>query len=522
MSCSKLFLGDLPELIYDILTFLRNDIITLHSCILVNKLWCRLAIPLLWEDPFSTPFLDYIFIDIYFNNLDDDLRTKLDKYNRYKKKVNLLPSNPLFNYPSFIKYLKTSQFIYITEYWFRNRNPKILHSRLKGIKLIQMLLIETFIRNVKNLHTLEIVVFSNPYLNNILEIILHNIDFFHNIKNLKLSFLAWKDGTVIIETPCKNRILQAINTHRNLKKIIFNQECSSYFKLLFLSNYSNTLNIIVLLNVNFDSINLSKLIEQANVLESIHMINCSINTSLDKQIANLSKPFKLKSLYMEDILNINSLQLLFQKSGDYLENFGYNFSYFCYDDLSLKQQLLKLVAKYCKNIKFLDLLEFQNGVTYPIFNLIENIKQNLKYLNIGLPAKVNDIRFDGCSSIILQNLGKSLSSNLEHLDLCLNIKVRDFEEFLKSIQNTFIKKLSIYSRGGDNILVLLPYLRNYIMKKKCVKYLAVISGESSYNRMDLLYLKDEVEEFELYNIEVQNYCSNKMVEARGNFVLKID
>ncbi|GBC33998.2 hypothetical protein GLOIN_2v1885716 [Rhizophagus irregularis DAOM 181602=DAOM 197198] len=201
-----------------------------------------------------------------------------------------------------------------------------------------MLLIETFIRNVKNLHTLEIVVFSNPYLNNILEIILHNIDFFHNIKNLKLSFLAWKDGTVIIETL----------------------------------------------------------------------------------------------------------------------------------------------------------------------------------------SKVNDIRFDGCSSIILQNLGKSLSSKLEHLDLCLNIKVRDFEEFLKSIQNTFIKKLSIYSRGGDNILVLLPYLRHYIMKKKCVKYLAVISGESSYNRMDLLYLKDEVEEFELYNIEVQNYCSNKMVEARGNFVLKID
>ncbi|RGB32958.1 hypothetical protein C1646_743638 [Rhizophagus diaphanus] len=520
MSCSKLFSGDIPELMYDILKFLRNDIITLHSCILVNKLWCRLAIPLLWEDPFSTPNYNYVFIDIYFNNLNDDLRTKL---NKYKIKVKLLPSNTLFNYPSFIKYFKTNKFINIIEYWSQRRNPKILQSGLNGIKLIQTLLIETFIKNAKNLHTLEIVVgISNPYLDNILEIILHNTDFFHNFKNLKLHFHAWTDSIRIIEVPYKNRILQAINSHRNLKKIIFNRDCSSYFKSLFLSNYSNTLNIIILLGVNLDSINLGKLIEQSNVLESIHMIKCSINTGLDKQIANLSKPIKLKSLYMEDILNINSLQLLFQKSGDYLENFGYNFDNFCYDhDLTLKQQLFELVAKYCKNIRLLDLIEFKEEITYPIFNLIENIKQNLKYINIGLPANVYN-RIDVCSSIILQNLGKTLPSKLEYLDLCLNIKVRDFEEFLKSIQNTFINKLMIYSREGDNILVLLPYLRHYIMKKKIVKYLAVISGESTYTRMDLLFMQDEVDEFELYNIEVQNYCSNKMVNKLGDFILKID
>ena len=53
MACSKLFSGDLPELINEIIQYFRHDFPTLHSCILVNKLWCRLTIPILWEDPFS-------------------------------------------------------------------------------------------------------------------------------------------------------------------------------------------------------------------------------------------------------------------------------------------------------------------------------------------------------------------------------------------------------------------------------------------------------------------------------------
>ena len=64
MACSKLFSGDLPELINEIIQYFHNDFSTLHSCILVNRLWCRLAIPLLWEDPFSIPTENYHFIKI--------------------------------------------------------------------------------------------------------------------------------------------------------------------------------------------------------------------------------------------------------------------------------------------------------------------------------------------------------------------------------------------------------------------------------------------------------------------------
>src|SRR5438034_1798788 len=103
MACSKIFLGDLPELTSEIIQYFRNDFSTLHSCILVNRLWCRLAIPLLWEDPFSIPIKNFNFIEIYLHNSnDDDFKTKYKTYYN-----NDLPSNTLFNYPSFIKYLNT-------------------------------------------------------------------------------------------------------------------------------------------------------------------------------------------------------------------------------------------------------------------------------------------------------------------------------------------------------------------------------------------------------------------------------
>ncbi|PKC60624.1 hypothetical protein RhiirA1_425716, partial [Rhizophagus irregularis] len=97
MSCSKIFSGELPELTYEIIKYFQNDFSTLHSCILVNRLWCRLAIPLLWETPFSISTGNCNFIEIYLYNLNlnDDLKTELNKYDIDK----LLPSNTLFNYP---------------------------------------------------------------------------------------------------------------------------------------------------------------------------------------------------------------------------------------------------------------------------------------------------------------------------------------------------------------------------------------------------------------------------------------
>src|SRR5438477_10290924 len=107
MACSKLFSGDVSEISSHIIQNLRNNVSTLHSLTLVNRFWCRLAIPLLWEDPFSIKCRENLsshFIYIYFSFLSDDekMKTKFySKFNKFDFDSNL--HEPLFNYLSFIK-----------------------------------------------------------------------------------------------------------------------------------------------------------------------------------------------------------------------------------------------------------------------------------------------------------------------------------------------------------------------------------------------------------------------------------
>ncbi|POG64091.1 hypothetical protein GLOIN_2v1783347 [Rhizophagus irregularis DAOM 181602=DAOM 197198] len=80
MACSKVLLGNCPELTDDIIQYFRDDIPTLNSCILVNKFWCQIAIPLLWKDPFSmnNP-KNFHFIEIYLQKINEKDKTQLNR-----------------------------------------------------------------------------------------------------------------------------------------------------------------------------------------------------------------------------------------------------------------------------------------------------------------------------------------------------------------------------------------------------------------------------------------------------------
>ncbi|POG73888.1 hypothetical protein GLOIN_2v1580618, partial [Rhizophagus irregularis DAOM 181602=DAOM 197198] len=159
-----------------------------------NKLWCRLAIPLLWEDPFSIPTKNYNFIKIYLHNLnDDDFNTKLDEY---KIVNNSLPSNILFNYPRFLKYLNIYEFIYLVEKWFKSATGIRKQLATTDFEKLRFICVSIFriiiIENEVNLHTLEIEKSGFDYylacIGNILELILKNPNFIHHIRNLNLYF----------------------------------------------------------------------------------------------------------------------------------------------------------------------------------------------------------------------------------------------------------------------------------------------------------------------------------------------
>ncbi|PKK64508.1 hypothetical protein RhiirC2_787382 [Rhizophagus irregularis] len=536
MACSKLFSGDLPELINEVIQYFHYDYKTLHSCIFVNRLWCRLTIPLLWEDPFSIKSpKNYRFIESYLHYLNNDDKVK---FNDYIINNDLFPSNTLFNYPRFIQRLDTHKVCNFIEKWavtvgststtkeqhssYFIQNTNLSSSQMSNFtKLVIRSLFLIFIENGVSLHSFEVIMFNHKefeYFDEIFELILQNPNFIYNIKSFKLDFNTITNNITRFSTflysncnsisslhflfpsyvenyPTEKCLAQIISSQENLKKILFGySEFPLHHSLLSLkhSNCSNTLNTIIFYHIDFGNIVvLSEAFNHLNVLESIHIIYCySLDSKFIQQINNITKPFKLKSLFLGFLGEVDeSLERLIQKSGDYLENFGIS------NDES--QQLLQLIMKYCSKIKYLGPIRLDNQSIYLLLSLIENITQNLSYLII-------DAFNVDYSSIILKNLGQILPIKLEYMYLCLTINTSDLEVFLKNSQNTFIKKLLIRNIRKEESGDIFSYIKEYIMKKKKVKYLAVSETFHGRNE-DLFFQKDKVKEFQLHDIQVLKY-----------------
>jgi hypothetical protein len=498
MAYSKVLLGDLPELIKEIIQYFLHDYKALYSCILVNRLWCRLAIPLLWEDPFSFPnsTKNYHFIEVYLYNLNDGDKLKL---NEYGINSNLFPSNTLFNYPNFIKYISTHNISRSIIHWGTIKKMKNENFTL----LIFKLLLKLFIENGASL-----CIFSNirggGYRNITFDLISQNPNFICNIKNLKiisnlntnyLEFLySNSDSVSFLDIHFSFNInnvkylSQLINSQRNLKKIKLcyaNVDNLLLLKSLKNSNCSNTLNTIIFYRVSFKNIvttNFKEIFEQLNVLKSIHILNCYfLDSAFIQDIINITNPFKLETLFLYESLKIDLLQLLLQKFGYCLKNVGLR---------SYHKSKCALITKYCTNIKILDLIGSSCQMALDFIDLI----QNLNHLSITTIDTT-------LSSDLLLNLGQILPIKMDYLHMDFNINKSDFEIFLMNSQNTFIKKLLIRSKDQIGYEYILPFIKEYIMKKKRVKYLAVTAGMS---------LKDKEKEFELHDIIVLNYNELKV------------
>src|SRR3954454_13775995 len=90
------------DVLYLITRELQNDKNTLYSCLLVNKTWCEIIIPILWKNPWKDGNEKFLF-NIIFSYLSDELMNKL------RQDINLVLTNsykrPLFDYISFCKHL---------------------------------------------------------------------------------------------------------------------------------------------------------------------------------------------------------------------------------------------------------------------------------------------------------------------------------------------------------------------------------------------------------------------------------
>src|SRR3954447_21527734 len=256
MACSKLFSGDLPEISTFIIQVLRNDVNTLYSLALVNRFWCRLAIPLLWEDPFSIKYRksSFHFLDIYLLFLNDNDKDELKEILKLRK-FDSISRKPLFNYPSFIKTLDLKRMqIHVTN-WISSTSTS-LFSRISNYSPLTLInrmytqcelsveseyettlfigLLKLFIENNATLNNLYIIsdTFSHPLFCTIISIILNNSKFISEIEIL--SFDIDSDWPQLIQQ--LNTLLSPLLSLPSLFTSVKHIDISTYEFEIFFAN----------------------------------------------------------------------------------------------------------------------------------------------------------------------------------------------------------------------------------------------------------------------------------------------
>ncbi|CAB5320001.1 unnamed protein product [Rhizophagus irregularis] len=157
------------EILQEIFKYIVNDIDHLHSCLLVNKIWCSNVVPILWNRPFHllllhNNHLSHQIISTYLSCLDKDERSKLDlngitrslssssscssdssfsfspsssNFELPLSSYHIIPSRPpTHNYPSFLRHLSYFSFVASIQEWcavHNNWNPYAIRKIVQAL-----------------------------------------------------------------------------------------------------------------------------------------------------------------------------------------------------------------------------------------------------------------------------------------------------------------------------------------------------------------------------------------------------
>ncbi|RHZ88524.1 hypothetical protein Glove_22g20 [Diversispora epigaea] len=139
----------LMECLEEIFEHLKNDRATLYSCIFVNRLFCRLAIPLLWRRPFEYPNkYRFRLIRTLISCLDDNQKKLLLEKGL---KVPDLPK-PFFDYPKYMKGFDFFHFSEAIEKWVEGNYWTMSPPLIQNMEFIESLIGNMLFSRSNGLH----------------------------------------------------------------------------------------------------------------------------------------------------------------------------------------------------------------------------------------------------------------------------------------------------------------------------------------------------------------------------------
>ncbi|KAF0556219.1 nucleotide-binding oligomerization domain-containing protein 2-like [Gigaspora margarita] len=178
------------EILLETFKYIYTNYPSLFSCLLVNRQWCRIIVPILWREPLKE-FDDKRLIRIYLSALNSKEQASLIPF----KIILPIYPRPLFDYASYTTYVGLNFCNGIINWLNSERHDIIIESRRYEDKVetaIKCSLIAMFLRKSKRLKYLEYegiinkMIFENLRMNNTvikLDLCLDNLDF-ENTKEL--------------------------------------------------------------------------------------------------------------------------------------------------------------------------------------------------------------------------------------------------------------------------------------------------------------------------------------------------
>ncbi|GBB99214.1 hypothetical protein RclHR1_03450009 [Rhizophagus clarus] len=371
---------------------LRADKKSLYSCLLVNREWCHLVVPILWEN--YSYFFNCIesrekLFNIILSQLPPPSKQLLFD-NDIMLPQTILSNHLTFNYISFCKFLDTNIVENIVNMAFKNN-----YINFKKIHLLEQEIYKLFIGQCKRIKELvwetyqplssfpgTSISFSQLYSLSI------NMDFINSDNLYEMAQICKDLNKLHINKYSHNipGLISLIDAQRNLKMLIFDSD--PYIKKVTceelgnaIARKSSTLNNLSLFN-SVGVIPHSFLSSLVN-LKNLYIVDEQYDFNKYQDIKEFQHYLEilefpdLQSLYFNVLSFFKELALLIEKTKGNLTCISV-----CTPNESAKNtgMLIKSIANNCPKIKFLTTHLGSNDLFY-LKSLLLNCR-NLTYLNL--------------------------------------------------------------------------------------------------------------------------------------------
>ncbi|GBB87646.1 hypothetical protein RclHR1_01410029 [Rhizophagus clarus] len=386
------------DILYLIFEELQYDKVTLVSCLMVNKIWCEIAVSILWKNPWEdlTHEGEILLLNVIVSHLLSPDNTRINNTNSFFSFFTNSYKKPLFNYVRFCKHLnlETIEDIFYT------------HAQYKDLR-----------NDILSLFINENAEYTHLYMREYYDY--HHFpgaeQCFSKIKFLRCDATVNDNNLAILTKMCKSIkelefFIYKRDNNYGISRLIENQE--SLNSISFLNRYSPNDGL-------FRKTLENSLIKHANTIHHFYICG-QLETQVLESFVNL-KTLKLKgewhdfykwnyvenlslpSLQILHAININneSLISLIKNSGGNLIEISITYSVpysISYPDIDIIREIIQAIYQSCPNLTYLE-LPYKNG---NVLNLEELLImcQNLKVLGICYHTEYEFMDWDSLFSML--------------------------------------------------------------------------------------------------------------------------